>query len=77
MFIVKVDGEPTALTNTFESAVAYVDGIRQPGRTVTIAVSLSRDLRPVLHTLERREAIGRLDPKRPPAQIQDRYSVAQ
>lgn len=57
MFIVKVDGEAAAVTNTFESAVAYVDGIRQPGHSVTITLSLPRDLRPVLRLLERREAM--------------------
>jgi len=52
MFVVKLDGDVVALTNTLGSAAVYVDGIRRYGHTVTITVVQVGNLAPVLRLLE-------------------------
>jgi hypothetical protein len=53
MFIVKIDGQDAAVTNTFESAALYVDGLRGAARRVTIRVVSPEDLTPALDSLDR------------------------
>jgi hypothetical protein len=54
MFIVKLDGEVVTVTNTFDSATLYAEGIRKVGHRVVIALALPEDLTPALRALERR-----------------------
>jgi hypothetical protein len=56
MFIVKIDGEAVAVTNTFDSAASYADGVRGAGHRVTIASVLPHDLDAVLGTLQYADA---------------------
>lgn len=56
MFLIKCDGEATAVTNTFDSAASYADGIRQPGHRITIVAMQPGDWGDALRALERREA---------------------
>ncbi len=55
MFLIKYDGEATAVTNTFDSAALYADGIRQPGHRITIVAMQPGDWGDALRALERRE----------------------
>lgn len=55
MFIVKIDGKAAAVTNTFDSAASYADGIRAAGRRVTIALALPRDVDLAIGSLQDEE----------------------
>ena len=54
MFIVRLDGEVVTVTNTFDAAVLYAEGIRGVGRRVAITLALPEDLPSALRALERR-----------------------
>ncbi len=54
MYIVRLDGEVVTVTNTFDSATLYADGIRAVGRRVSITLAVPDDLPPALRALERR-----------------------
>lgn len=56
MFVVRIDGAESAVMNSFDSAAVYADGIRGPGRRVTIKSLPESELAPVLRMLEHREA---------------------
>lgn len=56
MYLIKYDGEATAVTNTFDSAASYADGIRQPGHRITIVAMQPDDWSEALRALERRES---------------------
>ena len=54
MFIIRLDGEVVMVTNTFDSATLYAEGIRGVGRRVAITLALPDDLPPALRALEQR-----------------------
>ena len=54
MFIIRLDGEVVMVTNTFDSATLYAEGIRGVGRRVAITLALPDDLTPALRALEQR-----------------------
>ena len=54
MFIIRIDGEVVMVTNTFDSATIYAEGIRGVGRRVAITLTLPYDLTPALRALEQR-----------------------
>ncbi len=56
MYIVRLDGEVVTVTNTFDSATLYAEGIRGVGRRISITLALPDDLPPALRALERRGA---------------------
>ena len=56
MYLIKLDGEATAVTNSFDSAASYVDGIRQPGHRITIVAMQPDQWSDALRALERRES---------------------
>jgi hypothetical protein len=56
MFLIKYDGKATAVTNTFDSAASYADGIRQPGHRITIVAMRSDDWSDTLRALEQRDS---------------------
>jgi hypothetical protein len=55
MYLIKYDGQATAVTNTFDSAALYAEGIRQPGHRITIVAMQPDDWGDALRALERRE----------------------
>jgi hypothetical protein len=57
MYLIKYDGEATAVTNTFDSAASYADGIRQPGHRITITAMEPDDWSEALRALERRAVV--------------------
>jgi hypothetical protein len=59
MYIIKLDGEVVTVTNSFDSAACYADGIRGVGRRVAITLAMPDDLPPALRALEQRAADGR------------------
>jgi hypothetical protein len=54
MYIVRLDGEVVTVTNTFDSATLYAEGIRGVGRRISITLALPDDLPPALRALERK-----------------------
>ncbi len=54
MYLIKCDGEATAVTNSFDSAASYADGIRQPGHCITIVTVQPDQWSDVFRALERR-----------------------
>jgi hypothetical protein len=65
MFIVRLDGEVVTVTNTFDSAAWYADGIRGVGHRVAITLATPDELPPALRALEQRSACGRALVARP------------
>jgi hypothetical protein len=59
MFIVRLDGEVVTVTNTFDSAAWYADGIRGVGHRVAITLASPDELPPALRALEQRSGVGR------------------
>ncbi|MFZ5876427.1 MAG: hypothetical protein ACOYXU_08465 [Nitrospirota bacterium] len=58
MFIVRLDGEVVTVTNTFDSAAWYADGIRGVGHRVAITLASPDELPPALRALEQRTSPG-------------------
>lgn len=56
MFAIKIDGKTAAVTNSFDSAVSYADGIRAAGHRVTVLSLLPQDLGPAVHSLLHHES---------------------
>jgi hypothetical protein len=54
MFVVAIDGNVASVTNDFDIAASYADGIRVCGRRVTITKIQVKELSPVLRMLEGR-----------------------
>jgi len=54
MFMIKLDGVATAVTNTFESAACYADGLKRPGHRITIVAMQPHDWNDALRALEQR-----------------------
>ncbi|HET8761334.1 MAG TPA: hypothetical protein VFN94_09705 [Nitrospiria bacterium] len=59
MYIIKLDGEVVTVTNSFDSAACYADGIRGVGRRVAITLAMPDDLPPALRALEQRSGAAR------------------
>jgi hypothetical protein len=59
MFIVRLDGEVVTVTNTFDSAAWYADGIRGVGHRVAITLASAEELPPALRALEQRSGVER------------------
>jgi hypothetical protein len=53
MFVIKINGRSAAITNTFDSAVSYVEGLRYAPRAVTITELYGTDFGAELSTIER------------------------
>lgn len=56
MFAIKIDGKTAAVTNSFDSAVTYADGIRSTGHRVTVVSLLPQDLGAAVHSLLHHES---------------------
>lgn len=56
MYVIKLDGEARAVTNSFDSAASYADGIRQPGHRITIVAMQPDEWGEALRALDRRES---------------------
>ena len=54
MFIIRLNGEVVMVTNTFDSATLYAEGIRGVGRRVAITLALPDDLPSALRAPEQR-----------------------
>jgi hypothetical protein len=56
MFVIKLNGQPAAITNTFESAVSYVEGLHCAPRAVTITTLNGTDFGPLVSALQQGSA---------------------
>ena len=64
MFVIKLNGQPAAITNTFESAVSYVDGLHCAPRAVTITTLNGTDFGPLVSALQQGDVVT-MDPPFP------------
>jgi hypothetical protein len=56
MFVIKLNGQPAAITNTFDSAVSYVEGLQCPPRAVTITTLNGHDFVPAVMAIQQGNA---------------------
>ncbi len=54
MYIIKLDGKVVSVTNTFDSAASYADGIRSVGRRIAITLATPDEVPPALRALAQR-----------------------
>lgn len=57
MFLIKLNGEAAAVTNTFDSAACYAEGIMRPGRRITIVEMQPDDWDDAIRALERCQGV--------------------